>query len=43
VRPSAAPTEDEERSGERILIESGFAEADERVNAFAKIDWLVSE
>ena len=43
VRPSAAPTEDEERSRERILIESDFAERDERVDAFAKIDWLVSE
>ena len=25
------------------MIESGFAERDERVDAFVKIDWLVSE
>ena len=42
-RRAGTITEDEERSGERILIESGFAERDERVDAFAKIDWLVGE
>jgi hypothetical protein len=43
VWPSAAPTEDEKCSGERVLIESVFAECGERVDAFAKIDGLVSE
>jgi hypothetical protein len=43
VRPSAAPTEDEENSGERVLIESSFAERDERINPLAKVDGLVGE
>ena len=42
-RRAGAITEDEKCSGERVLIESVFAECGERVDAFAKIDGLVSE
>ena len=35
--------EDEQRAGEGILIEARFAEGDERVNAFAEVDRLISE
>ena len=42
-RRAGAILEDEEISGERVLIESGFAEGDERINPLAKVDELVSE
>src|SRR5262245_1638818 len=41
-RAGAIP-EDEEGSGDRVLIEACFAEGDERINPLAKIDGLVSE
>src|SRR5262245_35933324 len=40
---AGAIAEDEERAGERILIESIFAEGDERIDPLAKVDGLVSE
>jgi hypothetical protein len=40
---AGAISEDEERAGERVLIEAGFAKRDERVNPFAEVDGLVSE
>ena len=43
VRPSAAPPEDEESSGDRVLIEACFAEGDERINSLAKVDGLDSQ
>jgi hypothetical protein len=42
-RCAGAIPEDEESSGDRILIEACFAEGDERINPLAKIDGLVSE
>lgn len=40
---AGAIAKDEERAGEGVLIEAGFAECDERVNALAEVDGIVSE
>ena len=42
-RRAGAIPEDEESSGDRVLIEACFAEGDERINPLAKVDGLVSE
>jgi hypothetical protein len=42
-RPARAIPEDEESSGDRVLIEACFAEGDERIDPLAKVDGLVSE
>jgi hypothetical protein len=42
-RCAGAITEDEESSGDRVLIEARFAEGDERINPLAKVDGFVSE
>jgi len=41
-RAGAIP-EDEESAGERVLVESVFAEGDERINPLAKVDGFVGE
>lgn len=40
---AGAIAKDEERAGEGVLIEAGFAKRNERVNALAEIDGIVSE
>jgi len=42
-RRAGAIPEDEQSSGERILIKSCFAEGDERINPLTKVDRLVGE
>ena len=42
-RRAGAIPEDEESSGDRVLIEACFAEGNERANPLAKIDGFVSE
>ncbi len=42
-RRAGAIAKNEECAGERVLIERAFAQGDERINALAEIDGLVSE
>jgi len=42
-RRAGTISEDEERAGERVLIEAGSTEGDERINPLAKVDGFVGE
>jgi len=42
-RRAGSIAKDKERTGERVLVEGAFAKRDERINALAEIDGMVSE